>query len=129
MCQAWGSGGGCCQCLEGWDAKQEVQGAARAQAGVGALRLTCLLASRSEGGCDKCQGLVQVLCGSREAGGGGDKREPLHQLDFSLSGNHRPEFLGYKCGHVFKGLGGFQSPSPWRQGDGYDDLFVISVQH
>lgn len=100
----------------------------RPAVGGGGLRLACLLASRSKGGCDKCQGVVKVLCGSREAGGGGDKREPLHQLDFSLSGNHCSEFLGYKCGRVFKGLGGFQSPSPWRQGDGYDDLFVISVQ-
>lgn len=44
---------------------------------------------------DKCQRECQSVVG---AGGGGDKRELLHRLDFSLSRNHCSEFLGYKCG-------------------------------
>ena len=56
----------------------------------GGLRLAHLLASRSKCCCDKCQRECQSVVG---AGGGGDKCELLHWLDFSLSRNHCSEFL------------------------------------
>lgn len=56
----------------------------------GGLRLARLLASRSKCCCDKCQRECQSVVGAR---GGGDKRELLHWLDFSLSRNHCSEFL------------------------------------
>lgn len=50
------------------------------------------------------RGSVKEL-GSTEVGGGGEKCETLHWLDFSLPGNHCSEFLGYICSDVFKDCG------------------------
>lgn len=58
----------------------------------------------------------------------GEERGMLRWLDFFHSGNHCSEFLGCQCGDVFKGRGRFQSHLAWRQVNGYDALFVISVR-
>lgn len=51
--------------------------------GGGAHTSTRLLASKSEGGCDKCQGECQSAVGAQRQEGAGEECGMLRWLDFS----------------------------------------------